>query len=162
MRVSIYLNSQLLPFLKETLNYGWEQMMLSDGNISIKEQIQFFRNTEATVQCFLRKYWETQIWIMKWSFVMNWVCSPWFVIMAEIHVNINLQWGTLCSRLDLQNSGCPLYKTVSSQWINAEKQFIAVRMDLCYSLAGGWAPLEEKAALILSSELQPLLSQRRG
>lgn len=65
MRASIYLNSQLLPLLKETLNYGWEQMMLSDGNISIKEQIEFFRNTEAVVQRFLRKYWETQIWIMK-------------------------------------------------------------------------------------------------
>lgn len=45
MIVSIYLNSQLLPFLKGTLNYGWEQTMLSDGNISIKEQIPFFRNT---------------------------------------------------------------------------------------------------------------------
>lgn len=64
MRVSIYLNSQLLPFLKETLNYGWEQTMLSDGNISIKEQTQFFRTTEATVQCFLSKYRNRQIWVM--------------------------------------------------------------------------------------------------
>lgn len=65
MGVSIYLNSQLLPFLKETLNYGWEQTMLSDGSISIEEQIEFFRNTEAIVQRFLRKYWKMKIWIMK-------------------------------------------------------------------------------------------------
>lgn len=70
-RASIYLNSQLLNFLKESLNYGWEQTMLSDGNISIKEQILFFSNTQAIVQQFLRKYWKTQIWIMKWSFITN-------------------------------------------------------------------------------------------
>lgn len=65
MGVSIYLNSQLLPFLKETLNYGWEQTMLSDGSISIEEQIEIFRSTEDIVQRFLRKYWKMQIWIMK-------------------------------------------------------------------------------------------------
>lgn len=65
MIVSIYLNSQLLPFLKGTLNYGWEQTMLSDGNISIKEQIPFFRNNESIVQSFLMKYQKIQVWIIQ-------------------------------------------------------------------------------------------------
>jgi len=64
MIVSIDLNSQLLPFLKGTLNYGWEQTMLSDGNVSIKEQILLFRNTEPIAQSFLMKYQKMQIWII--------------------------------------------------------------------------------------------------
>lgn len=64
MIVSIYLNSQLLPFLKGTLNYGWEQTMLSDGNISIKEQIVLLRNAEFIAQSFRMLYQAMRICVI--------------------------------------------------------------------------------------------------